>query len=278
MHSQIRIQITNRQCQCWMCQTGTALSPLDADMDRNTAAVVALWLMLLSCALCMCMCTCWQFRLSLHRAVSAVPADWRNLGHMTGWWAHPETHRYSLLAFRWTRSKSRFPVFRKHCIQPLIAFVLISGFERRIVESWFCFHIVNARISQYSYSGVVHLKAPVQTSYWITWECHQFARSMLAELAYIVLLVENWFLAWFTWKQAGITFRSRMLACICCCLCRDSICIQLLCLERQTSSVSYAVPVCMQWNHLISYNPMSWFCAVLENTSMYNMSNCHNLT
>ena len=104
------------------------------------------------------------------------------------------------------------------------------------------------------------------------------ARSMLAELAYIVLLVENWFLAWFTWKQAGITFRSRMLACICCCLCRDSICIQLLCLERQTSSVSYAVPVCMQWNHLISYNPMSWFCAVLENTSMYNMSNCHNLT
>ena len=43
------------------------------------------------------------------------------------------------------------------------------------------------------------------------------ARSMLAELTYIVLLVENWFLSWFTWKQAGITFHSRMLlACICC--------------------------------------------------------------
>ena len=36
---------------------------------------------------------CWQFRLSLHRTVSAAPADWRNPGHMTGWWAHPETHR-----------------------------------------------------------------------------------------------------------------------------------------------------------------------------------------
>ena len=71
------------------------------------------------------------------------------------------------------------------------------------------------------------------------------ARSMLAELAYIVLLVENRFLSWFAWKQAGITFRLRMLACICCCLCRDSICIQLPCLARQPSSVSYAVPVCM---------------------------------
>ena len=39
MHSQIRIQIANRQCQCRMCQTGTVLAPLDADMDRNTAAV-----------------------------------------------------------------------------------------------------------------------------------------------------------------------------------------------------------------------------------------------
>ena len=121
---------------------------------------------------------------------------------------------YSLLAFRWTRSKSRFSVFRKHCIQPLIAFVLISGFERRIVESRFCFHIVNARISQYSYlkSGVVHLKAPVQTYVLNYMVMSSIARSMLAELTYIVFLLVNWFLAWFTWKQAGITFRSHMLA------------------------------------------------------------------
>ena len=124
-----------------------------------------------------------------------------------------DSQGYSLLAFRWTRSKSHFPVFRKHCIQPLIAFVPI---RIRVPYSWImvCFHIVNARVSQDSYlkSGVVHLKAPVKTYVLIYMVMSSIARSMLAELTCIVLLVENWFLAWFTWKQAGITFRSRMLA------------------------------------------------------------------
>ena len=172
MHSQIRIQIANRQCQCWMCQTGTALSPLDADMDRNTAAVghYGSCCYPVPCACVRVQMLAVPFKLASHG--QCRPSGLTESGTHDWLMGSPwNSQGYSLLAFRWTRSKSRFPVFSKHCIQPLIAFVLISGFERRIVESRFCFHIVNARISQYSYlkSGVVHLKAPVQTSYWITW-------------------------------------------------------------------------------------------------------------
>ena len=66
------------------------------------------------------------------------------------------------------------------------------------------------------------------------------ARSMLAELTYIVLLLVNRFLAWFTWKQAGITdyLPLTYAGTVYVVACDDSICAQLLCLERLSRSVN----------------------------------------
>ena len=67
---------------------------------------------------------------------------------------------YSLLAFRWTRSKSHFTVFRKHCIQPLIAFVPI---RIRVPYSWN--HGFVSILSMRAFHGI-----PIWNQGWFTWK------------------------------------------------------------------------------------------------------------
>ena len=118
MHSQIRIQIANRQCQCWMCQTGTALSPLDADMDRNTAAVghYGSCCYPVPCACVRVHMLAVPFKLASHG--QCRPSGLTESGTHDWLMGSPwNSQGYSLLAFRWTRSKSRFQASSSHMFQ-----------------------------------------------------------------------------------------------------------------------------------------------------------------